>query len=180
MSSDNYNKAPYFINIDKVNPLIYGVPIYVDFNEDKTCTIRFEIDETKESSTIPLNTTKKFGYFELSVVWRAPDIYYETNDFHYFILNDPESINGKYLPGLEIEIENEEAKTIKIAYSDVNSFRASDMVNAVALAYESFYIDSKQESANKMLSYIDETLGLVKDKLEEADSSLKSYQKKYG
>jgi len=31
-----------------------------------------------------------------------------------------------------------------------------------------------------MLTYIDETLGLVKDKLEEADSSLKSYQKKYG
>jgi len=180
MSSDNYNKAPYYIKIEKVNPLIFGVPIHVDFNEDRTVTVRFEIDETKETETINLNTSRKFGYFELTVVWRAPDFYYETNDFHYFIINDPESLNGKYLPGLEIEIENEGAKTIKIAYTDVNSFRASDMVNAVAMAYESFYIDSKQESAYRMLTYIDETLGLIKDKLEEADSSLKSYQRKYG
>ena len=55
----------------------------------------------------------------------------ESNNQFFFIIYDPETIVPRYSTQLNIQILNEQARTIKITAKDLNAIKASDIANAI-------------------------------------------------
>ncbi|MCX7743559.1 MAG: polysaccharide biosynthesis tyrosine autokinase [Flavobacteriales bacterium] len=176
---DNYNNGPYRVYTRVTNASIYGVPINIRFKSLTNYQLKYRVGNKQYEYDFITNKNESTEHFEITTSVRYEDQLLKEQVDYYFKINDPTQFVNKYGKGIEISILNEAARTIRITTTDVNYNRAADMANAIAREFEHFNLEKKKESSNRIIEYIDRTLGLVKDKLEEADSSLADYKKRH-
>lgn len=175
---DNYNNGPYRVVTNVHNTAIYGVPVNIRFKSLTNYQLKYRINGKLYEYDFITNKNESTEHFDINTSVRYEDQLQKEQADYYFIINDPSQFVNRYAKGIEINILNDAARTIRITTTDVNYNRAADIANGVAREFEHFNLEKKKESSNRIIEYIDRTLGLVKDKLEEADSSLADYKKR--
>lgn len=176
---DNYNNGPYRVSTRVTNAAIYGVPINIRFKSLTNYQLKYRVGGKLYEYDFITNKNESTEHFEITTSVRYEDQLLKDQVDYYFKINDPTQFVNNYGKGIEINILNDAARTIRITTTDVNYNRAADIANAIAREFEHFNLEKKKESSNRIIEYIDRTLGLVKDKLEEADSSLADYKKRH-
>ncbi|MCZ2443700.1 MAG: polysaccharide biosynthesis tyrosine autokinase [Flavobacteriales bacterium] len=174
---DNYKNGAYDVKAQVFNPIIYGKPIHINFKSLTNYTINYRVQGTEYTFEGITNQLEKTPHFEYVISVRTEDLILKPEAETYFIIYNPSTFVDQFGKGIDIAILNEAARTIKITTTDVNYIRAADIANGIASEFEHFNLEKKKESANRIIEYIDRTLGFVKDKLEEADSSMAVYKK---
>ncbi len=172
LNFETYKASPFLVETDTLRPDVYTGNFDVVFVNEREFLI-----STPDGS---LNKAK-FSFGETiktpSVQFRLlPNRIEGTPEGEYFFtINNPLYAVPNLLSKLEISILSEQAKTIEIAGTDFNANKASDVVNAIAKEFEYFNIEKKQEGANRVLDYIDKTLGFVAENLSETDKKLSRF-----
>lgn len=175
---DNYNIAPYNIEILQLSPEIYNVPIYIKFSSPNTYTLKYKIGKEKFEESFTTKAPQQTKHFKIFVEVVDTNECLKPNNPSYFILNNPGALLAQVSSKLKIQLMLEAARTIKIVYTDVNPIRAADVANRVAKEFAYFNLERKREGVNNVIQYIDNTLDHVKINLNEADSSLQSFMQK--
>lgn len=176
---DNYHNGPYMLDVEPFTPAIYGIPVSIRFNSLTDYSLHYVMAGQKFDFDFVTNKTDSTPHFRIRAVIRDEEAIKKSNNDFYFRVNDPGKLVNLYASHLEINVLSEAAKTIRITNTDVNYLRASDVVNAVALEFKYFNLEKKRESVDLMIDYIDRTLGIVRYRLNSADSSLTSFKKEH-
>jgi tyrosine-protein kinase Etk/Wzc len=155
---DNYNAAPYSVDVFQVSNEIYGVPIYIKFNSANTYTLKYKVGKEKFEETFNTGLLQKSRHF--SVVIKALDISSCLNPANpsYFVFNNRIQLLSNFESQLKVQVINDAARTIKINFTDVNALRASDVANRMAKEFANFNLERKREGVNNIVAYIDNTL----------------------
>jgi len=172
---DNYNQAAYRITLVDNSPDIYGVPIFIKFSDVNNFNIKYKIGEQKFDYSLKSNIIQETPHFKFLLNVTDSSAALKPINSDYFILNSKPSLLSKFSSQLQVSILNESARTIKISCTDVNPVRANDIANKLAKEFTNFNLEKKKEGVNNIISYIDNTLDLVKLNLNEADSSLQQF-----
>lgn len=174
LNFENYKATPFVVEYDSISDYNYGKRIDVKFIDAEN----FKITSTETAS--PIDGTHKLGEwidagdskFKLVRNFNKP---LKLDEDYYFTFNDPKNFISDITGTLEVNILSEQAKTIEIAYTGYNANKVSDVVNSIATEFEFFNLEKKQESANKVLEYINRTLGIVSDSLTANENALSKY-----
>ncbi len=179
LNSELYSSTPFVLNNLKVkNNSIYGRLIELEVKSDKSIFVSFEVNRKKITSEVIDNIISN-EFFECEIHIKDEDFFKQKQEY-LFIFNNPQNLFATYSRNLNVEILNPNANSIKITFRDNNNKKTADFVNAIAKEYEYFYLNKKQESANKVIAYIDDNLQLVSDLLFQTDTSISGFKKRHG
>lgn len=173
LNYESYKSTPFFVEYETVEPSLYGKKIDLQIVDKSTYSLLPDGEGEKEAKHtfgewVTLGTTK----FRVVLKQNQP---FDPSIKYYFTFNNPQHLVGELVNALSVKILSEPAKTIEITYSGYNATKVADVVNGVAKEFEYFNLEKKQESASRVLDYIDQTLGIVSGNLNDNEKELTRY-----
>ncbi|MCL2327024.1 MAG: polysaccharide biosynthesis tyrosine autokinase [Bacteroidetes bacterium] len=180
LTSEFYNSAPFFVELDEIQSSFYNRPIYVSINKKtKLVELTYSIDGKNEISTqIERNTWQQISGAKIYVNIVNEDAFFEPANNFFFIRYDDETAFKKHIDTkLQISILNSDANTIQISYTNFNPQKTADIVNTISEMFLIYDVEKKQERALKVLDFIEEQLKIVYDKLGESERELSNFKK---
>lgn len=176
-----YRSSPYQVEIVSLDSSFINIPVYIDFENEK----RFTLDYNYFGNNFSIK-----GETGKNVITKHFNIIITVDDFNsiknqqnavkqnaqFFKFNNVENLTNQYVKNLEVKLLNSAAKTIQIIFKDFNALKASDIVNGVAEEYIKYDVERKSESAKNVLTFIDEQLSFVYDRLRESETSIQSFK----
>jgi capsular exopolysaccharide synthesis family protein len=183
LSTERYKTSPFSIEWNALNQDIYDRPYFINFTSIDSAIITTYINEEPVQTHLKLNKwTKVFGGEMRYKIKNYQSLYYDqennlTNSL-YFIINNPQNLVDKHIQNLDIILLNRNAQTIQISYSCNNARKASDVVNKIAHEYLKYDVDTKKESAENILAFIEERLAIVYQDLNKTEKQLNTFKKK--
>jgi tyrosine-protein kinase Etk/Wzc len=182
LNSEMYRSSPYEVTYQVKNPVIYDVPVFIDFNSSHEYRINYRINGSEFEYTFQTGRTANTPHFDLLVQvtnWNkitAEQSPINSNVF-FFRINNPEEILTNHIDNLRVHILSEDAKTLRITYSDRNPLKASDIVNTIVEEFRVYDLERKAEGATNILSYIDDQLLLIYGELYLWEMQIDSFRK---
>lgn len=182
LTSELYNKTPFFVEYKDVQPIFYNKNIYVQYNKKTdSLIISYELERDKEiHHTLKRNTWTQIHGAEIYINITNLAQLSEGKGGKYFfkILNDSGAF-AEHIAGLQVSILNYDAKTIQIYHSGSNAQKSSDIVNTISEDFLTFNVEKKQERAEKVLEFIEEQMDVVYEKLNESEKQLNAFKRNY-
>lgn len=163
---DTYGSSFYGVTYKIQNPAYFGTRFELEVNADKSFELQSSMGKNKVTGKF--NDTINFDGIQLHLKENATPV----PGNYFFIINDSLHLVKSIISNLQVTILNSAAKTIEISYKDNSNRKCKEVVNAIALEFESFNIEKKQDGANKIISFIDNALVLVTDQLNQTDEEL--------
>lgn len=185
LNFEQYKASPYTIEADVTNSAYYGLPIYVAFdNKLQNVTYSFTINEKQKEKTFSVNDPAVFPGLKIKMNIIDPQGIKKNEtvlkkDRYFFQVNNLEKSINRYINKLKVDIVNRAAKSIQISIKDENPRKATDFVNTIADEFIQYDIEKKQESANKILEYINKQLDFFYDKLYKSELKLEQFREKH-
>ncbi len=181
-ANELYTSSPYYVEFNLKNVAAYGIKRYVNFVNEKQGEITFQ----REGAEI----TKKFETGEW-VSFPFADIRITVNNYNaiteqqnqvkqnsfYFVINDPDQLTAEHFQRLNVKPLNTDARTVEISFTDNNPKKCADIVQAVSEEFLSYDVETKNESAKKVLAFIDTQMVMVYERLRGSETSLQEFQK---
>jgi tyrosine-protein kinase Etk/Wzc len=182
-SNELYKSSPYFIKFNIKKNSIYGVKIYITFNNLNSGILNFNAEGRTHNIPFSTNNVVNSKYFDLSISLNTQfekkqiQNTLSENNKAYFIINNVDDVTAELQSKLEIKLLNEAAKTILITVKDVNANKAKDLVNIVSEEYLTFDVERKSESSKSIITFIDDQLKNVYESLKESENNLQDFRK---
>lgn len=180
LTSELYNKTPFFVEYQDVQSAIFNKNIYLDYNKktDKI-TIEYSLDGEKSiKHEIKRNEWTQIQGLKLYVnIINVEQILENKGNKFYFRILDDKGAFAEHITGLDVSILNFDAKTIRIYYTSNNAQKTSDLVNTISEDFLTYNIEKKQERAEKVLAFIEEQMSVVYNKLDESEKQLDQFKK---
>lgn len=184
LDTEFYKNAPFFVEVKDLPSFLYGIPLYIEFIDEKKYIVSLEQNGKVQEFTYSTNSWGDFFggkiYLNISdylrIKQKSDNI--NNNQFYIKLFSNEQSIQS-HMAGLEISILNQNANTIEIKHQSQNADKSSDIVNTIAEDFMQFNIEKKQERAEKILKFIEEQLTIVYANLEDAESALKNFKNKH-
>lgn len=82
----------------------------------------------------------------------------------------------KYQGGLAVTPANEQSNVLSLTYTTDNPKLGSDILNQLMLEYNDAAIEDKNEINRKIISFIDDRLGLVENQLDSVETDFESFR----
>ncbi len=181
-STELYRNSPFSVKTKINNSCIYNVPILINFKNNTSFTIQYEIAGQKYKYNLKTNTWNLIcgGEIKLNANNYKRIQLQQSNlnkTAYSFIINNPDNIISKYINNLNIRLLNKYANTIEISYTAHNASKTSEIVNTIAEEYMKYDIEKKKESAQNILSFIDLQLQSVYRNLDKTEKELHEFKK---
>jgi len=176
---DNYNLAPYNMEIIEKSPEIYNVPIYIKFNSASSYTLKYKMGKEKFEQSFNTNQAGASPHFKIFLRVTDTAECLKPGNPSYFKINNPGTLLSEVTSKLKVQVLSEAASTIKITFTDVNPIRASEVANRISKEFANFNLERKREGVINIIGYIDNTLEHVTVNLNEADSSLQTFMQEH-
>jgi len=180
LTSELYNKTPFFVEYQDVQSAIYNKNIYMEYNKkDDNITIEYSIDgKNYISHTIKRNEWTQLQGLKLYVnITNLNQVIENKGNKYYFRILDDKGAFAEHISGLNVSILNFDAQTIQIYYTSNNAQKTSDLVNTISEDFLSYNIEKKQERAQKVLAFIEDQMNIVYSKLDESEKQLDQFKK---
>lgn len=185
LNSELYKNAPFNVDVEVKEPVIYGIPIFLDFIDEKNVMLSYEIRGEQNQHQVHINGKTELPEMIISLginnfaSIREQQNIFSRNSF-FFVINNPDRIVNTYRNDIKINVLNSAAKTIQISFQGTNAQKASDIVNIIADEFRIYDLEKKAESANNILNFIDQQLDMLFDKLSESEMELQRFKKEHG
>ena len=182
LSTELYKRSPFKVEWKAINPAIFNSPIYIEFTDEQSGIITTYVKKEGYDQKIALNqwTAVQGGEIKVSILnfddIKSQQENYKSNRY-YFIINNPQTLVDQHLQNLQVFLKNRSSQTIQVAYSGYNPEKAADIVNTIAEEYLKYDVESKKESAESILAFIEERLKLVYQNLDETEKQLHDFKK---
>ncbi len=82
----------------------------------------------------------------------------------------------RYMGGLTVAPANEQSNVLSLTYTTDNPRLGSDILNQLMLEYNDAAIEDKNEINRKIISFIDDRLGLVENQLDSVETDFESFR----
>ena len=179
LTEEKYRQSNF--NITTLNikdTTIIGNSIYLTYKKNEFYLNYFH-DGRQHTNHLKIGETYKNKYFE--IILKSPNIQELINELStnelFFIFNSDVSLARKMLPFLFIEAVDVNAQTVSITYNSHNPQLSFDVVNAVAQAFIKYDVEIKNESSQKILSFIDGQLDSLSNEVENSKNDIGSFQR---
>jgi capsular exopolysaccharide synthesis family protein len=96
---------------------------------------------------------------------------------YFFIINDYDALASSYSRQVNVRLLNPDAKTLQVSCRDYDDRKASDISNAMAEEFIRYDLEKRSKSAESVLSFIDEQLDVVYNKIKTTEGSLDTFQR---
>lgn len=173
LNYESYKSTPFFVEYETIEPAIYGKKMDLQILDQGAYSLMME-GEGQQEAKHTFGEWVSVGGTKFRVILK-PDQPLELSVKYYFTFNNPKYLVDELVNSLSVQILSEPAKTIEISYSGYNASKVTDIVNGVAKEFEYFNLEKKQESASRVLDYIDQTLGIVSGNLNDNEKELNRY-----
>ena len=180
-----YKNSPFKLDYKISVKNFYNLPIYINFLNENEAELVFTKNNKEIKKKIKIGKWQKIeNGVEFKVIikdYKAIKLNYDKlkSNKYLFIIYDESTILKQNFSKLQINIENQLAKTIRIQYSDNNPVKVADVVNTIAEEFLKYDVEIKKESTKKILEFIEKQSAIVYEKLNYLDRKLKKYEKKY-
>ena len=179
LNYDNYTAAPYHVKFIDISPTAYGVPMFIKFTSTNGYNLKYKIGKQKFEFDFILGKPQQSPHFNLLVTMEDTALCLKPSNPFYFIYNNSSSLLDQFTTKLKVQVLSEAARTIKVSFTDINAFRASEVANRVAKEFANFNLEKKREGVGNVISYIDNTLEHLQINLNQADSGLTSFMQEH-
>lgn len=180
LTTELYNKTPFFVEYQDVQAAIYNKNIYIEYNKkNDDITIEYSLDgKNTLTHIIKRNEWSQLQGFKiyLNITNINQIIENKGNKFYFKILDDKGAF-ADHILGLNVSILNFDAQTIQIYYTSNNAQKTSDLVNTISEDFLTYNIEKKQERAEKVLAFIEDQMNVVYSKLDESEKQLDQFKK---
>lgn len=182
LSRELYKDAPFKTQISKIDSSFYSNPIELKFEDKENLTAKYQINKKNFSiSSKAINGVFYLNTNSFNLLIEITNISgLEFKEKYSVVFHNPQTISSIYLPMLNVNVLSDAAKTIKITVKDNNPHKANDIANIIASEFREYDKLKKQESANNIISYIDEQLALIEDSLYSSEDKIEVYKKNHG
>lgn len=179
-----YKSSPFRVEFNIKDSIILRIPILVEFNNAKEVTITYTSPKTGKKFSNTYYSDKWINLPEANIKIIV-DRYAEiaalqkelSKDIFFFTINNPKEITKEVSKELAVSILNIEAQTIQIKLKDKNAAKSADIVNAVADEFNKYDVEKNSQVANKILEFIDKTIGNIDAELINSESSLELFKR---
>lgn len=179
-----YQLAPFKVSANIRDSSICGVPIYVDLTDSSTLILSYLSPETGEQVVYNVQQGSIIKLKEADIQIRVLNpkeilaLQEElSRDAYFFTLNNPGELAEDILSKLTVSVLNPDAKTVNIKMQEKNIFKAADIVNAITAEFNEFNVEKKSEVADKILTFIDNTIDVVNNELTASENSLEEFKR---
>ncbi len=178
-----YTSSPFIVQARILDSSIFNRPIFVEFQDINKFTLRYtDAGQKKELNNNNINQWIKLPAGDIKIIIRDfANISSQQKQFdqnaYYFIFNDPIYLVNKITRDLIVSPLNLEAKTIIIRLKEKNSNKAADIINNIAMEFNTYDVERSSEVANNILSFIDTTLASVNIRLSESEDRLEAFKR---
>ena len=178
LTQDLYRTAPFEIIIYKLSDSsLIDKRIDIKKNNEENITLNIGGRKLISGNLNEHLISKNFDFFIRTINDESTYEVLKANDIH-FKINNRSSLVNRFKPFLNINLVDENAKTIEISYDYSNPRLAYDVVESVIDEYLVWERDSKQTAANKTIKFIDLQLDSLSRILKQSKDSLNDYQKR--
>ena len=178
LTQDLYRTAPFEIIIYKLSDSsLIDKRIDIKKNNEENITLNIGGRKLISGNLNEHLISKNFDFFIRTINDESTYKVLKANDIH-FKINNRSSLVNRFKPFLNINLVDENAKTIEISYDYSNPRLAYDVVESVIDEYLVWERDSKQTAANKTIKFIDLQLDSLSRILKQSKDSLNDYQKR--
>ena len=177
---ERYKDSPFEIKPDLIDPVMYGVPIYLNVYNKKA----FEFNYTLHKKTFSYK-----GYFKRKAV--TPYLTFTANlttvtynrsphsfsNQYYFILNSKNQVEGIIRERLKVLPT---PPTLLLNYQVREPQRAADIVNGVINEFVEFDQGQKTESSKHIINFIDGQMNVFMAERQVYEDKLKYFKISHG
>lgn len=175
LTNEHYLLSPYRVEIiERKSGSIEETPVSVNFaNGVFKLSIGNEVYENiRPGETVDLPWLK----FKMVVI-NEEELNSLSEEYAlYFKLNNVNRLVARFSESMDVRILNNTAKTIQISVKDNNPYIARDVVSAISNEFIRFDLEKKQRSDDKILSFIDNQIDTVFDRLKSSEVILNNYK----
>lgn len=174
LNFESYRSTPFYVEFAAIGASSYGYKYDIGLVDKSTYSLSLPTTGKLKEENHTFGEWVTDGDTKFRVFLRD-DAKIDPAVKYYFVFNDPQQFVNEMVASLSVSILSEPAKTIEISYSGYNASKVADVVNGVAKEFEYFNLEKKQESASRVLDYIDRTLGIVSENLDSNEKQLSKF-----
>jgi tyrosine-protein kinase Etk/Wzc len=174
--TEKYLSAPYSAEIKEYNPLIEGVPIYIDFKENGLIKIKYQLEEELYTASGEEGSLIELPHLKATIFIKDFKEILNKKDQRFFQITSLENIIASYAKKIDVKLLNASAKTIEVSLIDYNPNKSQDIVNTIATEFLNYEVERKSESTKNLLLFIDSQIEGVYYKLAESEKSMSSFK----
>jgi tyrosine-protein kinase Etk/Wzc len=175
LTNEHYLLSPYRIEIiERKTGSIEETPVAVVYKQGQfQLTLGGEVyNNIRPNETVDLPWLS----FKIVVIDEAELIKLSDEYELFFKLNNANNLVARFSNSMDVRILNNTAKTIQISVKDNNPYIARDVVAAMANEFIRFDLEKRQRSDDKILSFIDNQIDTVFDRLKSSEIILNNYK----
>ncbi|PCH90982.1 MAG: hypothetical protein COB85_09760, partial [Bacteroidetes bacterium] len=182
LNYEMYTASPYKVEVRNINPSLTGIPIDISFPSESKIYTSYHIGDNTFEQPIDIGVWQKLEHVEVLVtVYDFTRISNQQNQFqknpYFFVINNVSRVIDQYYGSINVRMMNQAAQTIQVSIREYNAKKASDIMNAIAEEFTNYDLLKKAKSANKVLDFIDDQLGIVYEKLRSSENKMQSFKK---
>ena len=182
LSDEYYKNSPYKIKYRIKNSALYGVPIYIYFDDNQTYTIKYSLNDKTVKQTGNVNTWNKYDNIDIKPIIEnfetIKNMYAnEKQNEYFFKIYNNSQIYAEHKNTLNITILNRNSNTLQIICKNNNASQAADITNTIAAEFQRFDIEKKKAGIKNILNFINVQLKNVYHALDTTENKLQKFKK---
>jgi len=184
LNSELYTANPYTIDIKSPKLNIYNIPFYLSFIDENNVRLKYSISNKETIIKVPTNSWVKTSFTDSLLIdvknfKRIKVDQKGTNEFMYFfVYQRTENLFRLFNPSLEIRVKNAAAGTIEIIFKERNPAKVADICNNIVEEFKDYDIEKQAESSRNIISFVDDQLNVMYDKLYDSEKAVQSFKLK--
>jgi len=164
LKDETYKRSPYEINVIKINPAHYDIPMYFDFLDEYQFQLRIGQSQTKITGTFG----KPVSVDNTDLLITKTSLYERNDDNdYYFILNSKAKLIDYISQNLNVDPLNSNANTIRISFKDHNALKAHDIVNKIDTLYIVYSNQQKNLANRQKIEWLNRELVQIEKRIDD-------------
>lgn len=172
LNDEMYKRNPFEVKVVSASPGYYDRPIYFNFTDENSYTIRLQ--ENGSTTSGKLNERLKLDGAEI-IITKTPKFISDLSNDYFFILNSKAALQSYLSQNISVVPINFNANTIKISFRDFNAWKAHDIVNGIDSTYLVYSNEQKNLANKQKIEWLNNELGQVEKKMEDFENYFEAF-----
>lgn len=178
LTTELFGSNPFIVEFNKTSEtILYDQVFIVEFKNPQQFYVYPEKSKEKEKELFQIHQNINIQGFEFKI---KPNPQYTNigNQKEYqFVVNSPYSNISYLLNNVDVQVVNQDARTLSIAFADHNREKAKAIVNAFDTVYLKQSLNKKQQSQEQTLDFIATQLESTSKRLDTAEHELMMFMR---
>jgi tyrosine-protein kinase Etk/Wzc len=181
LTTEIYKKSPFKVVIlSEPGTIQYDKDFMVIFTNNYQFRLFEKGMREDEAPMYKVGDVISLGNFKFAIQWNSAEGNNNDQKEYFFRVNSKGSLSAFLRSNLTVEASSTEARTISITFTDFNSAKAIDIVNAYDTIYLKQSIEKKQKSQQQTLLFIGSQIDNTALKLEEYEKKIEDFARQTG